>query len=153
MLTDILGYSIEEVNYPLKKSNESNTYTIREVLNLFGLKEEFAVIETIHNLVHNIKITYKKEDTQVLFKNLVNFYGSPTHFYDLNNFKEKIMEGEITSWNIKTLVSISYENRDVNFANNNVWRFENYVINLQNFPTIQDFGENYVNLIFTRVVR
>lgn len=153
MLIDILGLSIDEVNYPLKKSNESDTYKINEAFNLFGLKEELAIIKTINKLIHHIKIIYKKEDTQFLFENLLNSYGNPTHFYDLNNFEEKMLEGEFTSWNIKTLISISYENKDINFRNNNIWRFENYVISLQNFSTIQDFGENYVYLTFTRVVK
>jgi len=146
MITNFLNQPISEINYNLKSN--FNTHFIQESINLFDIKEKMTILETIDNFVHQIKFVFEKSEQKKVFENLIKIYGNPTHFYDEENFTEKELNGDFTSWNIKTLNQIPYNSNKIEFSNNNIWKTKKHVVNLLKFSTIRGFEGEYTYLNF-----
>ena len=148
MIEDFLNIPIENVGYHLRKNDD--TYLVDEEVDIFDIKAKYTLIESIGNLVSEIKIVFEKDKQELLFENLVKQYGNPTHYYDDNSFLERELGGNFTNWKIKRMLFVPYGNNKVEKSNNNIWDQSKYIIKLLNFSTIRGFGEEYVYLVYAR---
>ncbi|MBV8325498.1 hypothetical protein [Chryseobacterium sp.] len=149
MLSAILGLPIKKVHYRLKRNRATNLYIFKQLLNLFEIEEEFAVIEPVRDLVHQIKVIYPKEKRDALYNALIHEYGNPTHYYYLNEYTGKKADGK----QIKTITLHSYKDTEIDHMKNNVWRFEKYAVNLQDLVTMGSPEEEYTYLTYTKIIK
>ncbi|MDR2231144.1 MAG: hypothetical protein LBE39_16875 [Flavobacteriaceae bacterium] len=146
MIEKFLDKSIKEINYKLKNSN--NLYLVDEAINVFDLKTIFFLIETVGEVVEDIKIVFEKGNHKILFDKLVDQYGFPSQYYDENSPVENQMKGNFINWNIKKMPLVSYEESEISWLNNNIWDMSNYVIKLLKFPIIRGIEGDYLYLHF-----
>ncbi|GEM_PF-2259338 len=145
----LLNKPIDSIDYHLTKYGD--IYLIDEDIILFDLKARYSLIQTIEDIISEVKIIFEKEIQHWLFARLVQQYGNPRHYYDLKRFTERKMKGEFLEWNIKTWITVPYKNNVVDMQNNNIWQNNNFVIKLLNFSTIEGFDGDYTYLVYTRI--
>ena len=149
MITDCLNKPISEIKYNFK--SQSDIHLISEPINLFDIKEKMLVFETINDIIFRIKFVYEKSMQKIIQQKIERKYGKPTYFYDVEKYEERELSGDFTNWNIKKWKLIPYEKKELNFAENNVWKTENFLVKLLNFSTIRGFNGDYVYLNFTQL--